>query len=94
MMTRGLSGRAITRVPSDPHVTVYMGQRWERCQVGGHFYVIRDKLGMPLRKMTAEDRQIVVAGKYRACGSEYWIMGGNCEKPGCVDNPGRRWETL
>lgn len=67
--------KAPRTLPADPHLTIFMGQDIEHCQVQGHIYVIADR-GTPLAIAAPQDRKIVHDG-YKAVSSELWTMGGN-----------------
>ncbi|OIW26338.1 hypothetical protein CONLIGDRAFT_646516 [Coniochaeta ligniaria NRRL 30616] len=60
-------------LPADPHLTVYMGQDLQHCQVQGHIYVIA-KDGTPVGIARPEDRKIVHDG-YKPVSTELWTAG-------------------
>lgn len=74
-------------MPADPHLTIYMGQDFEHCQVQGHIYVVQDRKGVPLKVAQPEDRKIVHDG-YKPVSTELWTVEHRRPPP---SNPRLGW---
>jgi len=65
------NGVPTVKIDIDPHLTVYMGQDWDHCQIDGHTFLLVDDRNLPLRKAQGGERRLIEPG-HEAVAAEYW----------------------